>query len=48
VHLALGILDFAESHTVEARRHFDRAAALDPSRTGELSIWLARTAGGER
>jgi Tfp pilus assembly protein PilF len=44
VQLALGILDYSESHYVAARQRFEAAATLDARRRGEVQPWLVRTA----
>ncbi|MBP7777463.1 MAG: hypothetical protein KA371_10065 [Acidobacteria bacterium] len=43
VRLALGILDYTESHVVEARAHFEAAFLSDPARRAEVQPWLDRT-----
>ena len=45
VHLALGVLDYSESHYPEARARFELASKLDPKRTEEVRPWLERTSG---
>ncbi len=45
VHLALGMLDYSEAHYAAARRRFERASTLDPSRAEEVRPWLERTSG---
>ena len=46
VHIALAILDFSEARIDEARKHFRRAAELDPARRAELDVWLKRVGEG--
>ncbi len=45
VHLALGVLDYSESHYADARTRFERASTLDPKRSEEVQPWLERTSG---
>ena len=45
VHLALGMLDYSEAQYPAARRRFERASTLDPSRAEEVRPWLERTSG---
>ena len=45
VHLALGRVEYGAGRRAEARRHFERALELDPSRRNEIAVWLERTAG---
>ena len=44
-HIALGRVEETMGRRAEARRHFERALELDPSRRGEIAVWLERTAG---
>lgn len=44
VQLALGILDYSESHYATARQRFEAAAKLDARRRDEVQPWLVRTA----
>ena len=43
VRLALGILDYTESHVSAARAHFEAAFLSDPARRAEVQPWLDRT-----
>ncbi len=43
VRLALGILDYSESHVSAARAHFEAAFLSDPARRAEVQPWLDRT-----
>ena len=45
VHVALGRVEASAGRRAEARRHFERALELDPSRRNEIAVWLERTAG---
>lgn len=42
-HLVLGVLDFSEGHTDQARGRFERFLELAPQRRSEVAVWLART-----
>ena len=42
VHIALGRVEAGAGRRAEARRHFERAIELDPSRRAELAVWLER------
>ena len=44
VHIALGRVEAGAGRRAEARRHFERALELDPSRRAELTVWLERVA----
>jgi tetratricopeptide (TPR) repeat protein len=43
VRLALGILDYTESHVSAARAHFEAAFLSDSARRAEVQPWLDRT-----
>ncbi len=42
--MALGRVEAGAGRRAEARRHFERALELDPSRRAELTVWLERVA----
>ena len=44
VHIALGRVEAGAGRRAEARRHFERALELDPSRRAEIAVWLERVA----
>ena len=44
VHVALGRVEAGAGRRAEARRHFERAIELEPSRRAELAVWLERVA----
>ena len=43
-HIALGRVEAGAGRRAEARRHFERALELDPSRRAEITVWLERVA----
>ena len=44
-HIALGRVEAGAGRRAEARRHFERALELDPSRRAEIAVWLERAGG---
>ena len=43
LHIAMGIIDFDDGRVRDARGHFERVVALEPSRRAEVQVWLDRT-----